>query len=502
MRKIWLGMLVVLVLSTGLAFAASTTSSDLKNFSNKLETHKNNLLKTLNSSENKLHNIARENKRVSENKLFNAAVCLGVISGDNQTLDYSLLTNSLKTSILNDYIRLDGEIKKLSYGITSGDSLIFGNGIDNFYNQNALKITSMENDYYNKSAQVRKNYEQYIKNNEDLLGNLAWRIDALNSINKVISGVNQSFSGLNVAIGKQTNLWKNLENTRTTLAKNLDVQFSQIIAEIVASGNVDAELQAKFLIHKTNFLNKFEKESEKALYDVFSQNFDYGIYQDLQEKSTELHKMFDNGSGKVNCAVLLTTTLNFTPYLKDLDQKSSAVINGMNGVANALNNWSLKLPAIEQKLAAKISSSLTSLNTILLRDFRLMLLSNLPKKVEKTEVVSGSTQNPLPQNPVTPTSPVTSAPSVVNVPADLKVTFTQSFKRGQYSEQIKTLQTLLHNWGLYQGAINGLYDKATIEAVYQFQLKHGVVTGKEKKKTGYGRFGVQTRDKINQLINW
>ena len=166
-------MLVVLVLSMGLAFAASTTSSDLKNFSNKLETHKNNLLKTLNSSENKLHNIARENKRVSENKLFNAAVCLGVISGDNQTLDYSLLTNSLKTSILNDYIRLDGEIKKLSYGITSGDSLIFGNGIDNFYNQNALKITSMENDYYNKSAQVRKNYEQYIKNNEDLLGNLA-----------------------------------------------------------------------------------------------------------------------------------------------------------------------------------------------------------------------------------------------------------------------------------------------------------------------------------------
>ena len=279
------------------------------------------------------------------------------------------------------------------------------------------------------------------------------------------------------------------------------MQFSQIIAEIVASGNVDTELQAKFLVHKTNFLNKFEKESEKALYDVFSQNFDYGMYQDLQEKSSELHKMFDNGSGRVNCAVLLTTTLNFTPYLKDLDQKSSAVINGMNGVENALNNWSLKLPAIEQKLAAKISSSLTSLNTILLRDFRLMLLSNLPKKVEKTEVVSGSTQNPLPQNPVTSTPSVTPAPSVVSVPTELKVTFTQSFKRGQYSEQIKTLQTILHNWGLYQGAINGLYDKATIEAVYQFQLKHGVVTGKEKKKTGYGRFGVQTRTKINQLIN-
>ena len=65
--------------------------------------------------------------------------------------------------------------------------MIFGNSLENFYNQNALKITGLESDYYTKSAQVRKTYEQYIKNNEELLGTLAGRIDALANVDKVMS---------------------------------------------------------------------------------------------------------------------------------------------------------------------------------------------------------------------------------------------------------------------------------------------------------------------------
>ena len=113
--------------------------------------------------------------------------------------------------------------------------MIFGNSLDNFYNQNALKITGLENDYYSKSAQVRKIYEQYIKNNEALLETLAGRIDTLAKVDKAVNEVNKSFSGLNDAINKQTNLWKNLENTRVDLGKSLDSQLSQIISEVNGS---------------------------------------------------------------------------------------------------------------------------------------------------------------------------------------------------------------------------------------------------------------------------
>ena len=113
--------------------------------------------------------------------------------------------------------------------------MIFGNSLDNFYNQNALKITGLENDYYSKSAQVRKIYEQYIKNNEALLETLAGRIDTLAKVDKAMNEVNKSFSGLNNAINKQTNLWKNIENTRVDLGKSLDSQLSQIISEVNGS---------------------------------------------------------------------------------------------------------------------------------------------------------------------------------------------------------------------------------------------------------------------------
>jgi peptidoglycan hydrolase-like protein with peptidoglycan-binding domain len=60
---------------------------------------------------------------------------------------------------------------------------------------------------------------------------------------------------------------------------------------------------------------------------------------------------------------------------------------------------------------------------------------------------------------------------VEETPVAVNVTFTQSFKKNQYHEQVKTLQTVLKNWGYYNGEITGVYSPATIEAVYQFQLK-------------------------------
>lgn len=84
-------------------------------------------------------------------------------------------------------------------------------------------------------------------------------------------------------------------------------------------------------------------------------------------------------------------------------------------------------------------------------------------------------------------------------PTTPKITFTQAFKKGEYHEQIKALQSLLKKRGYYKGEIDGVYSATTIEAVYQFQLKEGIVTGKEKNHAGHGRFGTRTRAKINSI---
>jgi peptidoglycan hydrolase-like protein with peptidoglycan-binding domain len=85
-------------------------------------------------------------------------------------------------------------------------------------------------------------------------------------------------------------------------------------------------------------------------------------------------------------------------------------------------------------------------------------------------------------------------------PVAAKLTFTQAFKKNQYYEQVKTLQTVLKNWGYYNWEITGVYSPATIEAVYQFQLKEWIITGKEKDKSAYGWFWNATRAKMNSLL--
>ncbi|HCB51714.1 TPA: hypothetical protein DEP21_04060 [Patescibacteria group bacterium] len=49
-------------------------------------------------------------------------------------------------------------------------------------------------------------------------------------------------------------------------------------------------------------------------------------------------------------------------------------------------------------------------------------------------------------------------------------TFTRPFTTNQKHSDIKTLQQLLTSIGFYTGEVNGMYDKQTKNAVYQFQL--------------------------------
>lgn len=83
--------------------------------STKLNNHKNTLIKNIENSKIKLQKQAQEAKKFSDTSLFKAASCLKAIPEADQNLDFSQLTNTLKTSILNEYIKLDGDIKRYEF---------------------------------------------------------------------------------------------------------------------------------------------------------------------------------------------------------------------------------------------------------------------------------------------------------------------------------------------------------------------------------------------------
>jgi peptidoglycan hydrolase-like protein with peptidoglycan-binding domain len=77
--------------------------------------------------------------------------------------------------------------------------------------------------------------------------------------------------------------------------------------------------------------------------------------------------------------------------------------------------------------------------------------------------------------------------------------FTKPFKSGEYAEGVKVLQNLLTTLQLYTWTINGIYGKATKDAVYRFQLSKWLLKGYEKKPDVRWWMGPATRAALNQL---
>ena len=224
-----------MIVLSGAAFAAKPTTAEINSLTSKLESNKTKLLNNLENSKKKLKSIADETKKFADTTLFDAASCLGAIPKEDQNLDFNKLTDSLKTSILNEYIGLDGDIKRYSLELKDADPILLGNTLDNFYNQNAIKITNLENEYYLKSGKTKATFLEYVKNNQDLLNGLAQKLDIIKNVNKYADAVSGAFSGLNNTINSHSSLWSNMAKIKDQTLSSMSMDFDTTTTLVLKS---------------------------------------------------------------------------------------------------------------------------------------------------------------------------------------------------------------------------------------------------------------------------
>lgn len=482
MKKLWISFLwLCLILILNEASAAWLTGWQITWFSAKLDNNRTQLLKNLDASKEKLATTAKESAAITETTLFKAASCLWAIPEEDQDLDFNKLVSWLQETILNEYIKLDGDIKRLSFGLANEDPIVFWNTLDSYYNQNAQKITDLENEYYTKATKAKTNFLEYVDNNTELLNGLAIKLDAFNAIQKAANDVTKALDNFSWAVKEKSSLLIDLESAQEEAEASFEQQLDTIIAESISTYQPDADTQAQYYIHKDNFLQKYRLEEKKAAFYLFSAIFSYEKYADLLDKKANVDKQFVT-DGNVDCSLLLTTTFNIWTYAKDVEAVSESLVKGLELLTNAVKNWKIDMKILEEPTVVYFKKDTEKLTRKYVKNFKAMLKSISPKVEEWTgSVVTGENVATEEATPV-------------------KVTFTQAFKKNQYHEQVKTLQTVLKNWGYYNGEITGVYSPATIEAVYQFQLKEGIITGNEKDKSAYGWFWNATRAKMNSLL--
>lgn len=110
----------------------------------------------------------------------------------------------------------------------------------------------------------------------------------------------------------------------------------------------------------------------------------------------------------------------------------------------------------------------------------------------------------LATNPVQPSAPVVVSSSPVlpvtappaSFPVKSKTIFVSPLRRGSSGAQVRALQEILKNLGVYpEGIIIGIFGPATERAVKRFQVKYGISSG----GPGYGTVGPKTRTKLNEF---
>ena len=198
----WLWLLVI----SNWVFAAWLTGSQIEAFSKKLDTNRTQLLENLESSKKKLESTAKESSAITETTLFKAASCLWAISEEDQDLDFNKLVSWLQETILNEYIQLDWDIKRLSFGLTTQDPIVFESSLDTYYNQNAQRITDLESTYYTKATAAKNNFLAYVDNNSELLNGLAVKLDAFTMIESAADNVTKALEDFSGAINKNSTL--------------------------------------------------------------------------------------------------------------------------------------------------------------------------------------------------------------------------------------------------------------------------------------------------------
>ena len=81
---------------------------------------------------------------------------------------------------------------------------------------------------------------------------------------------------------------------------------------------------------------------------------------------------------------------------------------------------------------------------------------------------------------------------------EVQVAIQRSLSKNSEGEDVKNLQMILSNMGYFYGAITGLYNKDTIDAVFLFQKDNNIVKG--SADLGAGNFGPKTRKALQGLL--
>ena len=339
-------------------------------------------------------------------------------------------------------------------------------------------INTYATTYAGKNTEFLTTYIQYRTANTDFLNTIQNKINKVQSVLTAFSWIEAAIATINTKVTGLDDVMKKIEESKTKGLANLQSTLQGLINTNIKKYKKLQNLADALTQQQSYVISQYQTDLNGYLNTSMQNRYNRSQYLTLRDEVNTFKAKFFTNTNQLNCINILSASPESTWLSAKITTMSIAV-----------NSWLVKITT--EGISTTFKDQLYS-------GFQALYLQKFKQRyAEFIEYIKAYIKTAI----NTVISPSVSTGTTVTTWSNQKITyvFTRPFKSGEYAEGIKVLQNLLTTLQLYSGTINGIYDKATKDAVYKFQLSKWLLKGYEKKPDVRWWMGPATRAALNQL---
>ena len=431
---------------------------------------------------------------------YQSLVCLWAIKDVSFLAQFQKDKTALTIAFQQDFVDIQNQILSLEDKQslqTSGGVNVFDSGTT--YESEKLKIKNLidtkvalyqwllatfATNYAAKNIDFLTTYLQYSAANQTLIQGIQTKMNAIQSVLNAFSWVEDTITAINAKIPWLDDVIQKIETAKTAGLANLDTTFQTLIDATIKKYTTLQNLSGGLSQQKAYIINEYQTDFTTYLNNTFQGRYDRSQYLALKDQIDAFEAKYYTINNQLNCTNILA-----------MSDQATELISKITNMQSLVDSWLAKIwsDGISTTFSDQLYSGFQALYiqqfkqryteyTTYIKNYIMTAFKNSLSSLTSTVINTVST--------TWTSTPTVKAP---------KYTFTKPFQNGEYNQGIKTLQNILTKLQLYSWAIDGIYSKATKNAVYQFQLNKGLLKGYKNKPAVWWRMGPATRAALNKL---
>jgi len=264
-------------------------------------------------------------QNMENNANYQSLACLWVLEQTQPSQWFANAVADLRTEILQDYLDLDQDIKRISLWILVDQNRLQSD-IANFTALYATRVNQLINNYTQQLQDMQSQVAGYTQANQPLLADLNNKVMQLNNIhNQYTSLQDLVFQFNNLLLAQEGNVIDAISEQKSQAVAFLEQRLDQAIKQELARSNNILWLQAILNQRKRDVVRLYRLDFDDAMDEIVGNRYSPQAHDTLKEQIQTIRQTFYQDQ-KLRCENILTAGMDVDGYAKVV----LANINDMN----------------------------------------------------------------------------------------------------------------------------------------------------------------------------